>query len=323
MELLTQQHGLDNDFQRHGHLTPASSRRASLALHADLEVMRTTFGDNTARLMDASEVAQVTGTQVYQDGYFDPRSAGVHPYKHAVALARAVAAGGTSIYGDSPVVSVEQDGAGFTVRTPQATVRATKLVYATNGYTDLYPLHGELARSIVAVSSAVIATEVLSADLAARILPGGTLVTDTRHLVNYFRKTPCGRLLFGGRGSLTGKESSDTYVGLERRLVETFPPLRGMGIAYRWSGRVAISMDDFPHIGARDGRAFFALGYGGRGVMLSHVLGTRLADCVLGKPAALGPMSDGAFKPIPLHAFRIPGMNVVAGYYKFKDALGR
>ena len=250
------------------------------------------------------------------------RAAGIHPYLHATGLARAVHAGGTPIYGDSPVLAISREGASYLLHTPGGTLRARKLVYATNGYTDMFSIQRSLERRIVAVSSAVIATEPLPEALAQRILPDNVLVTDTRHLVNYFRKTPGGHLLFGGRGSLTGVEKPQTYHGLERRLVETFPELADHPIAFRWSGKVAVTLDDFPHIGAIGENAWFALGYGGRGVVLSHVLGAALADCVTGAPASLGPMSDNAFTEIPFHRFQVPGMNIVASYYKLKDRLG-
>lgn len=322
IEQLTERHGLQNHFQRQGHLTPASSPRAAASLQADADILKSAFGDSAVRILDRDETATRLGTRAYHEGYFDPRSAGIHPYLHATGLARALSAAGIPIYGDTPVLSVVRDGSDTLLHTPLGTLRARKLVYSTNGYTDMFPIQSSLARRVVAVSSAVLATAPLPPALAQRILPDNVLVTDTRHLVNYFRKTPDGHLLFGGRGSLTGVEKPQTYHGLEQKLVETFPELAGFPIDYRWSGKVAVTLDDFPHIGAVGDHAYFALGYGGRGVVLSHLLGSALADCVLGQQPALGPMSDNAFNEIPFHRFRVPGMNIVASYYKIKDRLG-
>jgi glycine/D-amino acid oxidase-like deaminating enzyme len=101
----------------------------------------------------------------------------------------------------------------------------------------------------VPVSSSVVTTEPLPDALLARILPQRHVVSDTRHLLNYFRVGPGNRLLYGGRGSLTGKESPELYSGLERKLVETYPALSGVAIDHRWSGKVAVTLDDFPHAG--------------------------------------------------------------------------
>jgi len=322
IEQLTERHRLHNHFKRQGHLTPASSPKAAASLRADADYLQQAFGDEAVRILDREENASRLGTRAYFEGYYDPRSAGIHPYLHATGLAQALAASGTPIYGDTPVQAIVRADGEYLLQTPAGTLRARKLVYASNGYTDMFPIHANLARRVVAVSSAVLATAPLTPELAARILPDDVLVTDTRHLVNYFRKTPDGRLLFGGRGSLTGVEKPQTYRGLEKKLVETFPELAGFPIQHRWSGKVAVTLDDFPHIGTLGEHAFFALGYGGRGVVLSHLLGSALADCVLGRQPSLGPISDNAFRAIPFHRFRVPGMNIVASYYKLKDRLG-
>jgi glycine/D-amino acid oxidase-like deaminating enzyme len=159
--------------------------------------------------------------------------------------------------------------------------------------------------------------------VAASILPKGQLVTDTRNLVNYFRKLPGNRVLFGGRGNISGFESPEIYHGLEQLLVDTFPVLAGLPIEHRWSGKVAVTMDDFPHVGRVGERIFYAIGCGGRGVALTNLLGKLMARMVKGENVDAGPMSSNRFAPIPFHALRLPAMQVMAGYYKLLDRLER
>jgi gamma-glutamylputrescine oxidase len=153
------------------------------------------------------------------------------------------------------------------------------------------------------------------------ILPRGHVVSDTRHLLNYFRIAPGNRLLYGGRGSLTGQESPEVYKGLERKLVETFPALAGVAIDHRWSGKVAVTLDDFPHVGRVSSRGAYAMGYGGRGVVLTSLLGRMLAQLAMGEKLDAGPMGPAGFTRIPLQAIRIPAMKTVAGYYGLLDRL--
>ncbi|MEO6958901.1 MAG: FAD-binding oxidoreductase, partial [Burkholderiaceae bacterium] len=176
-------------------------------------------------------------------------------------------------------------------------------------------------RRIVPVSAAVIATAPLSRDEMQKILPQQHLVTDTRNLVNYFRRVPGDRLLFGGRGSLTGKEGDRYYQHLVHCLHRAYPSLRDVAIDYHWSGNVAVTLDDFPHIGAIGNRVFYAMGYGGRGVVLTSLLGKHLARYATGERPMLGPMSDARFSRIPFNGLRIPIMNSVAVYYKLRDYL--
>ena len=49
--------------------------------------------------------------------------------------------------------------------------------------------------------------------------------------------------------------------------------------------------------------------------------GQLLARQAAGESVDAGPMSANAFGPIPLHAFRIPAMKAVAGWYRVLDAL--
>jgi len=62
------------------------------------------------------------------------------------------------------------------------------------------------------------------------------------------------------------------------------------------------------------------MGYGGRGVALANLLVTYLAQLVQGRAVGAGPMSANAFNPIPFHALRVPGMQIVARWYQYLDA---
>jgi glycine/D-amino acid oxidase-like deaminating enzyme len=106
-------------------------------------------------------------------------------------------------------------------------------------------------------------------------------------------------------------------------LVETFPALAGIPIQFRWSGKVAVTLDDFPHFGRVNDRIFYAMGYGGRGVALTNLLGKLVARLVQGIEVNAGPMNQNRFAPIPFHGGRIPVMQMVAGWYKLLDRLER
>jgi len=193
---------------------------------------------------------------------------------------------------------------------------------STNAYTDLH--HGaarDLVHRVVPVTSSVIATRPLGANVAASVVLGRRMVADSRNLMFYFRMMPDGTLVFGGRGDITGRRDDPAvYKGLEKGLAATFPQAAGAPIAYRWSGKVAVTMDDFPHVGRLSPRIAYAMGYGGRGVALANLMGRLLTDVVRGFPVDGGPMGGCNFRPFPLHALRVPGMRILAGWYRFKDS---
>lgn len=321
LEELVRDHRIECNFQRHGHITAAHCSEALAGLRNDVDWLARVQGDRTPSLFDARTMQLRTGTSVYAGGYFDPRGAGVHPLEYVRGLARSLAERGVAIHPRTPVSRIDEAaGGGFEVLTPHGTVTARQVLIATNAYTDAHSLNVNLGRRIVPVASSVIATAPLAEELAATILPQGNLVTDTRKLTNYFRTLPDRRLMFGGRGDLLGRDAPGSFRGLEELLLATYPQLGGkVEIVNRWSGKVAVTLDDFPHIGSLKPGLHFALGYGGRGVALAQLLGKMLAKLARGERVMAGPMSDNAFPPIPFHIFRVPAMQTMVMYYRWLD----
>ena len=323
LESIVAEYGIDCDFRRCGHITAANGRKAIQTLEADIRWLSQQADDTAPSLLDGGQMRDLVGTDIYPGGYLDPRSAGIHPLNYAHGFAAGLAANGVPIFVGCPVTGLQSNAGGVTLQTPRGTVRAKRVVMTTNAYTDLARLGLDLAQRVVPVSTSVIATAPLPDKIANTVLPQRQLVTDTRNLVNYFRVLPDKRILFGGRGDITGYESREIYQGLERLLVETFPALAGIPIQFRWSGKVAVTLDDFPHFGRVNDRIFYAMGYGGRGVALTNLLGKLVARLVQGTEVNAGPMNQNRFAPIPFHGGRIPVMQMVAGWYKLLDCLER
>ncbi|WP_158100985.1 NAD(P)/FAD-dependent oxidoreductase [Variovorax sp. JS1663] len=321
LESIVTTHRIPCSFRRCGHLTAASSEAALAALREDVQWLRAHAGDDVPRILEYDEMARVSGTAVYRGGYVDPRAAGIHPLDYARGLASALQKAGVRIHGQSPVERIDRSGDGYRLVTRGAVVKARRVILATNAYTDLEKLGFRLAQRIVPVASSVIATAPLTDAQRSAVLPQGHLLTDTRKLTNYFRVTPDGRLLFGGRGDLLGRDVPASFRGLEDLLAATYPMLKDVAIEHRWSGKVAVTLDDFPHLGELAPGVFFAIGYGGRGVALSQLLGRLVAAMACGSAVAAGPMSGASFRPIPLHGLRVPGMQAVATWYRWRDLL--
>jgi gamma-glutamylputrescine oxidase len=314
--------GIACGFARTGQLTAAHSRQHLAALQADRDWAAAEADDRTVRILDRHEVTAEIGGGRHVGGWLDPRGAGIHPLNYARGFAAALVKRGVPIFARSPVQRLIDNNDGVRLETPTGVVKARQVVIATNAYTDTEPFAPKrLDRRIIPVTTSVIATAPLSHNVAASVLPGRRMVADTKHIMNWYRITDDRCLIFGGRGDITGRsEAPSVYGMLERQIVETFPQVAGTAISQRWSGKVAVTLDDFPHIGRLSPRVSYALGYGGRGVALSNVLGKFLADIVRGETVDAGPMSSSRFEPVPLHAFRIIGMQIVAAWYRHLDA---
>lgn len=314
--------GIPCGFARTGQLTAAHSRQYLAALQADCDWAAAEANDRTARMLDRQEVMAEIGGARHVGRWLDPRGAGIHPLNYTRGFTGALVKRGVPIFAHSPVKRLIDDTKGVRLETEAGVVNAGQVIIATNAYTDMEPFAPkQLDRRIVPVTTSVIATAPLSDNVAATVLPGRRMVADTKHIMNWYRITDDRCVIFGGRGDITGRsEAPSVYGMLERQIVETFPQVAGTAIAQRWSGKVAVTLDDFPHIGRLSPRVSYALGYGGRGVALSNVLGKFLAQMVRGETVDAGPMSSSRFGPVPFHAFRVIGMQIVAAWYRHLDA---
>jgi gamma-glutamylputrescine oxidase len=313
---------IDCGFKRTGQITAAHSGAHLEALEADRAWMEREAGDDTARILSRSEMIDEVGADIHVGGWLDPRGAAIHPLNYVRGLATALQGRGVPIFVGSPVRRLTEEPEGVRLELAEGTVSAPQAVIATNAYTDATGFApGGLQRRIVPVTTSVICTKPLGANLAATVLPGRRMVADTKHIMNWYRMMPDNRVIFGGRGDITGRsDDPGVYAKLERQLAGTFPALADIGIGHRWSGKIAVTLDDFPHIGRLSPRVAYAMGYGGRGVALSNLLGKYLARLVQGQALEAGPMSANPFNPIPFHALRVPGMQIVAAWYQYLDA---
>jgi gamma-glutamylputrescine oxidase len=107
-------------------------------------------------------------------------------------------------------------------------------------------------------------------------------VSDSRFVVNYYRLTADGRLLFGGGERYTPDPPRDIDAFVRPYMEAVFPRLAGRRVDYAWGGLVSVTNTRLPHIG-REGETYFAHGYSGLGVVLSTLAGKLLADAMTGR----------------------------------------
>jgi glycine/D-amino acid oxidase-like deaminating enzyme len=83
---------------------------------------------------------------------------------------------------------------------------------------------------------------------------------------------------------------------------------------------VGFSLDYFPHVGRSEPGVYYALGYSGRGVVLTHMAGKLLAAMLAGESVDAGPITSARFDPIRFHALHPLGIRWYTAYYKWLDA---
>jgi glycine/D-amino acid oxidase-like deaminating enzyme len=311
-ELITQE-GIACDYRRCGTVTLAA-RPVHLRSLADSErFLKESLGYET-RVLGPVELREEIGSARYHGGLLDPGAASLHPGRYVRGLAAASARAGAMLLENVEVREVRHEGSQHFIETSRGQLRANDVLVATNGYTGSpFP---ELQRRVVPVGSYIIATARLDPSVAARLIPRGRVLSDTKNLLYYFRLSPDRRMVFGGRAAFIPMPVAKAAVLLARAMAEVFPELAGADIEYAWGGRVAFALDLMPHAGKLSG-LHYAMGYAGHGVALSTWLGARMGDALAGVGSM--PSLTQSFHAVPLYRGRPWFLPLVGAYYRVKD----
>jgi len=315
--------GIDCEQQDAGYLRVAHKPAMLAQLQAQARLLSNTFGYDV-ELLSRAEVHQrfVADQQSFGALRFND-AFGVNPLKLAYGYQRLARAAGARVHTASPVVQWQTAGGRQILVTPQAVVRAKKVILATNGYTSKQ-LHPGVNDRTLPVLSQIIVTEPLSAaQLAACNLLTSQVVMDTRALKYYYRKLPDNRILFGGRGAITGADAANPFYAarLLQVLKQSFPALQDIGYDYQWSGWICMSLDDIPHIhqADADGNVVYSMGYCGSGLSFSAQAGKRPAEKVMGISAPSLPIFNTPLPKFPLAPLRRVGQWGYFHYGRLKD----
>jgi glycine/D-amino acid oxidase-like deaminating enzyme len=314
---LIKQYGIDCQARQKGWLRVDHCAQARKVSASNTEIWNR-HGANM-HLVEGDEVARLSGSKIYQSGVVAPKGGAVQPLSLARGLARAALACGVTIHGQTPVTGLRESGKGWVVKTATGNVSAEWVVFASNGYTD--GLCSGLAKSIIPLVSIQIATDPLSPQQIDSILPEGHTISDTRRVIMYSRREADKRIVFGGVGELDANDQIGGFDWLARDAIRVFPQLGDVNWRYRWGGRIAITEDRLPHFHEPKKGLITGLGYNGRGVAMSHVMGLCLALRVLGAAHESLPFPSTAIKSMPFRAIQMMGKGSVIQLMRMLDYL--
>jgi glycine/D-amino acid oxidase-like deaminating enzyme len=316
---LIHRHGIDCDSVRSGWIQSATSPSALEAMQS--RVRQWQRRGAPVELLDRRQLAQLLGSERYCGGWLDRRAGTVQPLSYLFGLAAAARRQGTRIFTSSPAIRLERGRQAWCVHTPRGQISSAAVIVATNACSGA--LLDELRRSVVAVPSVQVATQPLPPPLRDAILPQRQAVSDSWHLLRYYRICTDGRLVMGSRG-LLGEASMSRAARYHYRAVqEIFPQLQGLRYEYHWGGMVAMTRDHLPHLHQLAPGLTAGLGYNGRGIAMATVMGRLLARRLLGvADAELGfPVSP--LRPMVLHRFSRIGVRLAIQYLRMVDGLAR
>ena len=303
-----------------GNLHMAAKASHALDLEHEVNQLTRDYGYTKASYLNREELAELTSASGMHGGMLDMGARHLHPLKYAHGLARVASSLGVTIYEQSPAVKW-RDNSQLQINTPQGSVTAKALVLACNGY--LGKLAPTIAGNIMPINNFVVATEPLSPEQQRAVTRDNHSLSDSLFVINYWKLSGDGRLLFGGGENYTSRFPKDIKGFVRPYMLNIYPELTDVKIDYGWGGTLGITMNRMPDFGRIGSRIFYAQGFSGHGVPTATMAGKLLAAAIDGDGEKFNLMAS-----VPTHRFpggtllRWPGLVAGMLYYSLLDKLG-
>ena len=318
---------IDSDPQTGGHFYLAHRQKVMPVLERECALLNETFGYGS-RMIGREELHENhVRDQEACGAMWEPDGTSIHAAKLAFSYVRLARKLGAKIHTASPVMGWKVKNGVHHLTTPGGTVRARAVALATAGYTPPGLDYRTKHRLMPILSNSIVTRPLTDEEIAECGFQTKSPLTDTRTLRHYYRFLPDNRVQIGSRSAITGRDAENPkHLALLRRgLHRKFPVLEDVDLDYSWWGWVDVSHDMMPRVFQPDAdrTVYYAMGYGGNGVMYSAQAGKRLAQIVAGKKIEVDlPIFNSA---LPSHGiltpFRRIGQRVMYPYYYLRDEI--
>ncbi len=275
---------IDCDLEQSGGLTVAASAAEWSILRASGDAL--IQAGVPVQVLDRPALADHLLTDVpsvFAGALYNSETMLVNPAKLNNAIVRAARDGGARVFLHTDVLALTDlaDG-GVMVETSRGEIAASRVVLATNAWSPL--LAGFFTGRIRPVRGQMLATEPAP--------PVFRRAMSMNYGYEYWSQRAGGTIVLGGaRWAVAGRDEGyyaeelnpDIQDALYRFLTDTFPALRGVGVARRWSGIMGFSRDGYPYIGPMPGRGrvLVAAGFTGHGGPYFALAGRCLAELIV------------------------------------------
>lgn len=303
---------------KHGHLQAAMKAAHLRELRAMHDEAHTRGIGADVEWLDEAGVRALIGSDQYVGGLKNRRNLHLHPLNLCIGEAFAAESLGAMIFERSPVERIVH-GPRPAVFTAHGQVEAKHVIVAGDVYHRLE--QRRLGGTIFPAIGGIVATERLGAR-AADINPKDLAVYDCRFVLDYYRLTADGRLLFGGGANYSGRESRDVAAELRPSIERTFPSLKGVGLDFAWTCAMGIVINRIPQIGRLSPNVWYCQGYSGHGIATSHVLAEILGEALLGALGRFDVLSGCDMIRIPFgRVLGNPLLTIGMWYYQLLERL--
>jgi glycine/D-amino acid oxidase-like deaminating enzyme len=310
-------YGIDCDL-RHGHLHAAMTPAHMAELQDSVDEAHRRGMKEEVTLLDAAGVKSHLASDLYVGAIKNTRNMHLHPLNLCIGEARAAAELGVQIFEHSQVTEIIH-GPRPAVVTAQGRIQARQVMLAGDVYHRLEPR--KLGGKIFPAMGGIVTTEPLG-DLAKQLNPQNLAVYDCRFVLDYYRFTADGRLLFGGGANYSGRESRDVAAEMRPCIEATFPQLKGVKIDFTWTCAMGIVINRIPQLGKLSDNVWYCQGYSGHGVASSHIMGEIMAEAITGTLSRFDTFAACSHIRVPFgRTLGNPMLAVGMWYYQLREKL--
>jgi len=314
LEQIVEKHRIACDWSRAGKYHAAVTARGEAEMLAPFIDMLKTLGE-PYRVLDRDGTAKAIGTAYYHASVHTPGDVLMNP----AALTRGLAdrlPENVTIHEHSPVIDFSRQG-GISVTTPRATVKASRIILAVNGFA---PKFGYWTRHLLPFSAHASLTRPLTDtehEALGGVEPWGVTpvnafvsttmryTADRRILIRYFLRYCPGQ-------RVSENEAAQVRHAHEKVLRGRFPMLPDVTIEHTWAGYVCLSRNNAPGFGKLDENVWSAVCCNAMGITKATIAGLLAADLASDIDNPLIADMEGLGTPAPLPARPLLALGVRA-----------
>ncbi|UPK39233.1 FAD-binding oxidoreductase [Bradyrhizobium sp. 186] len=232
-------------------------------------------------LLNAADTAAKIGSSAYAGSLWDRRAGTIQPLAYVRGLACCALNAGAKIFTRSAVISAERVGGKWKLQTADGHVIADRVIVATDAYAT--GPWSEVKTEQIYLPYFNFATQPLSDNIRASILPERQGAWDTNEVLSSFRFDRAGRLVFGSCGALRGTGAAVHRSWAKRALKKLFPQIGDVRFEAEWYGLIGMTDDHLPRFHKLAENVIGFSGYNGRGIAPGTTFGRLLALHALGQ----------------------------------------
>ena len=251
----------------------------------------------------------------------------INPLKFVNGITKYALSKKLKIFEHTLVDKINKNNGYYTLKSKEGSVKARKVVVATNGFYQEGLVPQLNSRILPVISNIIVTRKLTDKEIDLHNFKTFSPIVNTKNLLYYYRKLPDNRILFGTRGDYIGSDQSnlDRAKIMEKFFKNIFPDWASISIDYNWRGLIAMSQKLTPSIGKIENEEiYYGFGYHGVGVSSAPWTGNQLSKLVFSsnsKNLNISKIYKGLPKKFIFPKLRIFYFRLAVLFYNIKDKL--